>query len=155
MKRGIDAQIINPEDTEVHLSTQAGRANAIYRQKKGEYEHIILLSPHVNAAPGTGWSKASGWGAYVYTGASKNSRKLATSLAKIAYEDYGLTGDRWIPKSLYYEQNLAICRQTIMPAVLTENMFQTNHNDVAFLLSEKGKQIIVDIHIRAILDYIS
>lgn len=32
-----------------------------------------------------------------------------------------------------------MCRDTKCPAILTENLFQDNKEDVDFLLSEKGK----------------
>jgi N-acetylmuramoyl-L-alanine amidase len=47
-----------------------------------------------------------------------------------------------------------MCRDTICPAVLTENLFQDNKEDVNFLLSEKGKQAIVDAHYNGIVKYI-
>lgn len=53
-----------------------------------------------------------------------------------------------------YSANLAICRDTLCPAVLTENLFQDNKQDVIFLLSEQGKRAVVDMHHRAILKFI-
>ena len=47
-----------------------------------------------------------------------------------------------------------MCRDTNCPAVLTENMFQDNKEDVDFLLSEEGKQMITYIHVNGIIDYI-
>jgi N-acetylmuramoyl-L-alanine amidase len=48
-----------------------------------------------------------------------------------------------------------MCRDTSCPAVLTENLFQDNKDDVAFLLSDEGKKKIVDIHVQGILKYIN
>ena len=56
--------------------------------------------------------------------------------------------------SLNASQNLAICRDTSCPAVLTENLFQDNKEDVDFLLSEEGKQLITKVHVDGILSYI-
>ena len=47
-----------------------------------------------------------------------------------------------------------MCRDTKCPAVLTENMFQDNEEDVKLLLSEDGKQRIVDTHVNGIINYI-
>ena len=47
-----------------------------------------------------------------------------------------------------------MCRDTICPAVLTENLLQDNKDDVDFLLSEKGKQAIVDVHYNGIIKYL-
>ena len=45
-----------------------------------------------------------------------------------------------------------MCRDTNCPAVLTENLFQDNKEDVEFLLS--NKQTIVNIHYNAIINYL-
>ena len=45
-------------------------------------------------------------------------------------------------------------KNTPCPAVLTENMFQDNQDDVAFLKSEEGKEKIVDLHVNAIKKYL-
>lgn len=41
-----------------------------------------------------------------------------------------------------------------MPAVLTENLFMDNKEDVKFLLSEEGKKQIIDLHVQGIKKYI-
>jgi N-acetylmuramoyl-L-alanine amidase len=48
-----------------------------------------------------------------------------------------------------------MCRDTKCPAVLTENLFQDNKKDVEFLLSEKGKETIVNLHVEGIINYIN
>ena len=50
-----------------------------------------------------------------------------------------------------YEQNFTVIYGSNMPAVLTENLFQDNVHDVEFLLSEEGKEAIVELHRRGIL----
>lgn len=151
----IDCIIINPEYEEVSLYEQAQRANKIYRDRKEDYDDIILISPHVNAAPGRTWSTASGWTAYVYTKPSNKSKKLAQCMAGVAYDTWHLEGNRYIPECRYFNANFAILRQTAMPAVLTENMFMTNLEDKNFLLSDRGKEIITNVHIRGIINYIA
>ena len=42
-----------------------------------------------------------------------------------------------------------------MPAVLTENLFQDNKEDVEWLLTERGKQTIVDLHVEVIKQYLN
>ena len=58
------------------------------------------------------------------------------------------------PAAPYWTQDLAICRDTRCPAVLTENLFQDNKDDVGYLLSEEGKQTIVNLHVGGIIKYI-
>ena len=43
----------------------------------------------------------------------------------------------------------------VVRAVLTENLFQDNKADVDFLLSDQGRQAIVNLHLKAIEDYIN
>ena len=60
-----------------------------------------------------------------------------------------LDGDPDIEKDFY------IIRHTSCPAVLTENLFMDNRQDVAFLESEEGSRAIVGLHVDGILQYIS
>lgn len=154
-KLGIQAIVINPEENEVPLKVQAQKANKLYEQYKNQYENIILISPHVNAGPKSEWSNASGFCCYVYNKPSRNSRRLASIISDYAYNTYDLKGNRYVPQAGYYEANFCILRETVMPAILTENMFQTNKEDIAFLESDKGKEIISDLHVKAIIKYIN
>ena len=49
----------------------------------------------------------------------------------------------------------AICRETLCPAVLTENLFQDNRQDVDYLLSPAGKAAIVQLHFDGITKYLA
>ena len=51
------------------------------------------------------------------------------------------------------ESDFYILRHTSCPAVLTENLFMDNLDDYNFLLSEEGRQAIVDLHVDGILSY--
>jgi N-acetylmuramoyl-L-alanine amidase len=44
---------------------------------------------------------------------------------------------------------------TNCPAVLTENLFMDNKEDVQLLLSAEGKNKIVNLHIKGILEYLN
>ena len=153
-KYGIKSIIVNPEEEEVKLSTQAARVNKFIEQYKSQYKEIVLISPHVNAGPKNEWSSARGWTVFVYNKASQKSRKLAKIMSDIAYKKYNLKGNRWVPESGIFEANFAILRQTNCPAVLSENMFQTNKEDVEFLVSKQGLETISDLHVFSILEYI-
>jgi len=78
---------------------------------------------------------------------------LAKMLANEA-EMAGLRVRKPSPNQPYWHQNLAICRDTICPAVLTENLFQDNRQDVDYLLSGEGRRAIVQIHVNGIMKYI-
>ena len=150
-KRGIDAERIVREDTDVPLSERCRRANAIYKETG---KKAILISIHCNAAgSGDSWMNARGWSVFVSNNASASSKKLATSLCDVA-ESLKLRVRRPTPQQPYWEQNLAICRDTDCPAILTENFFQDNKDDVDFLLSREGKEAVVRIHIEGIAKYL-
>lgn len=150
-KKGIDAERIVKEDTDVPLSERCRRANAIYKETG---KKAILISIHCNAAgSGVSWMNARGWSVFVSNNASVNSKKLANCLAEVAK---GISVPVRIPAlgQLYWQQNLAICRDTNCPAVLVENFFQDNREDVDYLLSREGKDAIVQIHVKGISKYL-
>lgn len=150
-KRGIDAERIVKEDTDVPLSERCRRANAIYNETG---KKAILISIHCNAAgSGASWMNARGWSVFVSNNASANSKKLATCLGEAAGVQR-VTIRKQTPKLMYWEQNLAICRDSNCPAVLTENFFQDNKEDVEYLLSREGKQAVVQIHVDGIIKYL-
>ena len=150
-KKGIDAERIVKEDTDVPLSERCRRANAIYKETG---KKAILISIHCNAVgSGVSWMDARGWSVFVSNNASANSKKLATVLCEMA-ESMNLQVRRPAPKQPYWEQNLAICRDTNCPAILTENFFQDNKEDVEYLLSREGKEVITQIHIDGIIKYL-
>ena len=150
-KKGIDAERIVKEDSDVPLSERCRRANNIYRDTG---KKAILVSIHCNAAGnGISWMNAQGWSIFVSNNASANSKKLAASLCEVA-ESLKLQIRRPMPQQPYWEQNLAICRDTNCPAVLTENFFHDNKEDVEYLLSREGKQAVVQIHVDGIIKYL-
>jgi len=55
----------------------------------------------------------------------------------------------------YWITGLYICKHTRCPAVLVENFFQDNREDVDFLLSEEGKQCVTDIIVEGIRKYLA
>lgn len=150
-KRGIDAERIVRENMDVSLSERCRRANDIYRETG---RSAILVSIHCNAAgSGSAWKGARGWSVFVSPNASANSKRLATCLGNVA-ECCGVAIRKQVPNLMYWTQSLAMCRETNCPAVLTENFFQDNKEDVEFLLSSAGKQAVVRIHIEGIESYL-
>lgn len=110
------------------------------------------ISIHVNAAGnGQQWMDARGWNCFTTAGQTK-ADALATYLYEAAKmhlpghqirKDY-TDGDPDIEKNFY------ILRHTSCPAVLTENLFMDNRDDVALLESAEGSQAIVDLHVEGI-----
>ena len=149
-KNGIDAERIVKEEIDVPLAERCRRAS--------EYKasEAILVSIHCNAAGNeSDWMSARGWEAWTSVGKTK-ADKLATCL----YEDaeHCLPGMK-IRKDMTdgdpdKESGFYILKHTRCPAVLTENLFQDNREDVEFLLSEEGKRAIVSLHVWGIMKYL-
>lgn len=150
-KRGLDVQRIVTEERDISLTERVRRVNNICKQVGAG--NVCLVSVHINAAGSGGWRTARGWSGWVFTRSSANSKRLAQLLYAEA-ERRGLQGNRSVPKEKYWTANFYILRYTNCPAVLTENLFQDNKEDVDYLLSEEGKQAITDLHVQAILKYI-
>lgn len=150
-KLGYKAHILVPEQNDIPLSERVKRSNKIY----SENNKAILVSVHCNAlGSGTDWCSARGWSVFVSQNASTNSKKLAECLEKAA-SSCELKIRKQYPDKAYWVQSLAICRDTKCPAILTENLFQDNKEDVKFLLSDEGKKIITKIHVDGIIDYLN
>lgn len=141
---GFDVRILVPEDNDIRLSERVRRANKIMSENPDKKWYYISI--HCNAAGSQGmWMDARGWCVYVSNGASAESRELAQTMYQVANE-YGLRGNRSVPKERYWQANFTVITDTWMPAILTENMFQDNRQDCEFLKSEKGKQTILNLH---------
>ena len=149
---GYDARLIVTEENDISLSERVQRVNYICR-KEGT-SNVILVSIHSNAAGSDGkWHSARGFSAHVSLNASDKSKRLAKFLWQRAIE-YGLKGNRCVPQEMFIAQNLYILRHTVCPAVLTENLFYDNQEDLEMLQSQQGHDKIVLAHLRAIRDYI-
>lgn len=114
----------------------------------------LLTSIHVNAAGmGKEWMKARGWSIYVANNASSTSLKLADAFFDAAVE-LKQKPRQYLPTQKYWTAGYYILRNTKCPAVLTENFFQDNLQDVDFLLSEEGRTLVENIHIVGISKYL-
>ena len=150
--KGIDAERIVKEMVDIPLSVRCRRANTIYRESGG---NAILVSIHCNAAGvGSDWLPAHGWSVFISDNASTNSKKLAICLAEVAIQKEVFVRQP-TPEQLFWIQNLAICRDTNCPAILTENFFQDNKEDVEFLLSEEGIRMVTQIHVEGVMNYLN
>lgn len=150
--KGYDAVRITPEESDISLAERCSRANA-YCNELGK-DNVLLVSIHCNAAGSAGqWMAARGWSAHIALNASAASKALASCLIDAA-GGAGLTVRRYSAAEPYWAQNLAICRDTLCPAVLTENLFMDNKEDVEYLLSEAGKEAVTALHVDGITRYI-
>ena len=136
--------------------------------------NCIYVAIHVKAAGSEGkWMNASGWCAYApraHTKADALATKLYES-AQVELADYEKAQEEGKKTGTYSEKQRAlrtdysdgdpdleskfyVLAHTSCPAVLTENLFQDNKADVAFLESEKGRKAIVALHKKGIINYL-
>ena len=154
---GIHTEIITPEnDTDVALSTRAARANKIISANPSH--HHLFISIHGNAAGnGTKWMTGRGFAVYTTKG-QNNSDKFAECICDAAEE-------LLIPKGLKvredksdgdkdWEENFTVIYKTNCPAILTENLFYDNVDDCKVMLSDSGKELLADVHVKGIVKYI-
>lgn len=154
-KMGYDAELLVPELYDVSLTERIHRVN-VTCQSRGK-DKVLVVSIHNNAAGmGKEWLNARGWSAWTSKGKTK-SDILAEHLYKAAERNFvghkirmdKSDGDK------DWEYPFAICRKTLCPAVLVENFFMDNKEDVAFLQSDEGKEAIVRTHVEGIVSYIN
>ena len=120
-------------------------------------DNVLLISIHCNAAGhGDRWYDATGWCAYTSRGNTR-ADALATSLYTAAQAH--LPGHRlrtdYTDADPDQEADFYLLRHTLAPAVLVENLFMDNPSDCAFLLSPKGQQSLINLHVDSITTYIS
>lgn len=166
-QKGIDAERIVKEETDVPLGERSRRVNAIC-QGLGT-ANVILVSIHCNAAPpnDSKWHTARGWSVWTSVGKTKaddlataiwNAMNTRLSAYKATFSEVGkqkpMRAD-FSDGDPDFESNFWILRKTLCPAVLTENLFQDNQQDVAFLLSEAGKQALVEAHVEGIVKHLN
>ena len=152
-KESYDAYLLVEEPNDVPLNERVNRVNDFCLRNSGD--QIVLISIHCNAAGSDGnWHDAKGFSVYVSHNASRKSKRLA-EIFNCEAERIVLKVRKYSPKESFWTSNHAICRDTSCPAVLTENLFQDNKDDVAFLLSEEGKQSITNLHVNSIKQYVS
>lgn len=150
---GLSAHYINPETNDIPISVSAARANG-YALQYGK-RNCLLISPHNNAAPPNdgNWHNAEGFLAYVHTKASQQACRLAYLMDQLAVQ-YNLKGNRAYNREGFLRANFGILRETIIPAVLTENLYQDNKNDLAKLHDPHFYDLLLNIHVLAIREYV-
>ena len=150
---GYDAERIVIEDKDISLSERVRRVNKIC-DEIGK-NNVIFVSVHCNAASNGEWTKARGWSAFTSKGNTKSDILAEFLYAEAEKEFIGqkIRTDKQ-DNDKDWEENFYVLKNTKCPAVLTENFFMDNKEDVAYLTSEIGKQAIINTHVYGIINYI-
>ena len=153
--RGLDAELLVPEDDDISLAERVRRINAacFFLGKR----NVILVSIHVNAAGnGSKWLNATGCSVYTCKGQTA-SDKLAECLCQAAIKNFPGRRIRtdMSDGDMDWEEGFYILRKSLCVAVLTENFFMDSISDLEYLQSRAGKQAVVDTHVEGIIEYLS
>lgn len=146
-------------EMDVPLKKRVEDANNRTKHNKKMGVTTILISVHINAfGNGKEWTSPIGWSAWTSKGQTGGDL-LADAMYDAAYSIFpGLK--RNVRKDISdgdedYEDDFYILKKTSCPAVLTENFFMTNKEEVDWLLTETAKRAIVECHVRGIINYIA
>lgn len=158
-----DAALLVPEQYDVSIRNRCLRVNRTCTERGAD--KVLLVSIHINAAASDWrWHDAEYWSAWVYRQeikskdgkiirvkeASAESKRLAALLVDSARRSgFKVSGNT------YKSKNLGILRDTLCPAVLTENFFQDNRKCVDYLLTPECKSEVILSHYRAIVQYLN
>ena len=117
----------------------------------------LLIAVGLNASTDDGYYHTSqGWSVCNNT-SSKVSGTLAESLTTAALRILGrraFSMPGQIPSQRHLSQ-AALLSVLPIPAVLTLNLYQDNRPDIEYLLSSVGRQAIIKLHTKGIMDYLS
>ncbi|PQJ91697.1 N-acetylmuramoyl-L-alanine amidase [Photobacterium phosphoreum] len=146
--RGIENKIIVPELEDISLPTRVRRANHLVTQYP--VHQCLLISVHANAGGGSGFE--------IFTSRGQTDSDIIADHITHAFTqvfpnkplrcDYS-DGDSDKERGFY------MLRKTRMAAVLTENFFMDNEVECCLILMQpKGRQKIIDYHVRGILAWV-
>lgn len=146
-KLGVEYEYtIHPDDrNDMSLQNRVGKANAVaYKEGKN---NVLFISLHSDAlGMGDKWYDANGYSIFTSVGDTKSDKyaKVFEEVAKEKLEPY-----KKKVRGLY-EKNFYVLKHTICPAILLEQLFYSNEEDLEFLESDDGVKVLVDIIVEAI-----
>lgn len=154
-RNGVHVHNPAPEAKDTPLKERTDFANRIYYQYCSKYGTknvvAIYVSVHFNAIDGKfdGEGKdPSGFSVHIYKGQkSKNSGKLGKYVL-----DELAKGTKQVNRGIV-EQDLHITRETVMPAILTENGFMDNEKEAVLMIDKDFQAEVAIEHARGICKY--
>jgi N-acetylmuramoyl-L-alanine amidase len=151
---GYDARLVTPEKNDVSLAERIRRINTICNKEGAS--NVLLISVHANAVgDSTKWMEGKGWEAYTTRG-----KTISDTLADFLYKraDSNIKGRKiredWTDGDRDKEADFYIIKKAKCAAVLTENFFYDNKDDLRYLTSDEGVHAVVRLHIEGIIDFI-
>lgn len=137
--------IITPRcDFDVGPTDRANIANQVARVVDTPSE-ARLLSVHANAhGNGADFNEAEGV-TVLYYPSSSTGKALAEAM-----QDCLVTASGMRDRGVKARDNLSLLKKTNMPAILTENGFYTNRQEVEVLASDEGRDMFARAHVNFI-----
>jgi len=141
---GINYTVLVPEDEDISLKERVERANAFYKRDK----KCIFVSIHGNAFN----TSAKGFEVFTSKGLTRSD-----AIAEV----FAIEMDTMFPSQVMRwdltdgdrdkEANFFVLKNTICPAILTENFFFDHPKDAEIMMSDEGQDKIAQAHVNAIL----
>lgn len=146
-------EIVSESEDEVKVtpSQRASRANDLCA--KYGTANCMYVSIHANAAGNGNWMSARGWSIYVSKNSSQGSRNLANDIFD-AVADEGFKMRQPMPSQKYWMENFTVIYKSKCKAVLTENLFYDNKEDLALLKDEETIKKLCRAHVKGILKFV-
>ena len=152
--KGYDARLVVTEDKDVSLGERVRRINALCKNYGAG--NVLIISVHANAAgDSSAWLNGKGWECYTTKGVTKSDilSECLYKRAEINFRGRKIRRDTSDGDS-DKEMNFYIIQKALCPAVLTENFFYDNKDDLAYMTSAEGVDSVVRTHVEGIIDYI-
>lgn len=144
----------NWEDQQrAELNFRVKKVNELVKQYGKD--NVIYISLHNNASGNGQWMQSRGWEVYTSPGKTK-SDILATCMwnaAKIYLGDLTTIRSDWSDGDSDKEAKFFVLTKTKCPAVLVENLFMDNEEDLRVLAGDVGFMLIERTIIEGILNY--
>jgi N-acetylmuramoyl-L-alanine amidase len=149
----------------IHYENEPGLSTRVntYNSLVDKYGEALVISPHVNAAPGDGWiNGARGFEIWTSPGQDKSDEYADIFLQEIANEfpDIHIREDR-TDGDIDKEANFTVLTgfklregkyiKAKYHAVLIENLFMNNEKEVELLLDPDFNDKLADAYVRSIL----
>jgi len=150
---GIIPILVAPTDADTPLKQRTDFANKTYRSYKdrfgGSNVDAVYVSVHYDALSNS-WGNAEGITIYVYNGMKyKQSGLLAKAIG-----EYLPQGTKQHYRGIK-EANFHVLRETIMPAVLTENGFMSSHWESMLMINKAFQDEVATEHVKGICKYLN
>ena len=152
---GYDARLVTPEESDISLAERIRRINTICNKEGAS--NVLLISVHANAVGDSSkWMEGKGWEAYTTRG-----KTISDTLADFLYKraNSNIKGRKiredWTDGDRDKEADFYIIKKAKCAAVLTENFFYDNKDDLRYLTSDEGVHAVVRLHIEGIIDFIN